>query len=174
MKTKKPSFVKTSALASATADKKTSEERRKKIIVAVSGGFDPIHIGHIRLFKEAKALGDELVVNLNNYNWLQEKKGFVFIPEKERQEIIEALKWVDKVVLTSHPIHTKDMSVCTELKRIKPDIFANGGDRTKNNIPEAALCKEINCNMVFNVGKGGKIQSSSWLIKNLLDRRKTS
>ena len=139
-----------------------------KIIVAVSGGFDLIHIGHIRLFKEAKRLGDELVVILNNDNWLEQKKGFVFMPQKERQEIIKSLKWVDRVVLTGHRPQPKDMSVTAELKKLRPNIFANGGDRTKNNIPEAALCKEINCKMVFNVGQGGKVQSSSWLLEKFL------
>jgi len=140
--------------------------KKKKIIIAVSGGFDPIHLGHIRLFKEAKNLGDELVVILNNDNWLKEKKGFVFIPQNERKEILESLKLVDRVILTRHSPNSKDMSVCAELKKLKPNIFANGGDRTIKNIPEIATCKKINCKMVFNVGKGGKIQSSSWLLEN--------
>jgi len=138
--------------------------KHKKIRVAVSGGFDPLHIGHIRLFKAARKLGDELIVILNNDNWLKKKKGFVFMPEKERKQILEAIKWVDKVVLTSHQPQTKDMSVNKELKKIKPDIFANGGDRTMNNIPEVVVCRQLGCKMVFNVGRGGKIQSSSWLL----------
>lgn len=151
--------------------KKTMRSKKKKIIVAVSGGFDPIHAGHIRLFKEAQKLGDELVVVLNNDNWLKRKKGFVFIPQKERKEIIGSLQWVDRVVLTGYGTKPKDMSVSKELKKLKPNIFANGGDRTKKNIPEAATCKKINCKMVFNVGKGGKIQSSSWLLEKFLKQR---
>ena len=146
-------------------------QRGKKTIVAVSGGFDPLHIGHTRLFREAKNLGSELVVVLNNDNWLKEKKGFVFISQKERKEIIESIKWVDRVVVTKHGPHPKDMSVCMELKEIKPNIFANGGDRTRKNIPEVATCNKINCKMVFNVGDGGKIQSSSWLVENFLKRK---
>ena len=142
--------------------------KKRKNIIAVSGGFDPIHLGHIRLFKEAKNLGDELAVILNNDNWLKKKKGFVFIPQNERKEILESLKWVDRVILTRHSPNSKDMSVCVELKKLKPNIFANGGDRTRKNIPEVATCKKINCKMVFNVGKGGKIQSSSWLLENFL------
>lgn len=138
-------------------------KKKRPIIVAVSGGFAPIHIGHIRLFEEAKKLGDKLIVILNNDNWLKKKKGFIFMPEKERKEIIQALTCVDKVILTGHPKNPKDMSICAELKRIKPDIFANGGDRTKKNIPEIKTCQEIGCQMVFNVG-GQKIQSSSWLL----------
>lgn len=167
MENKKPSFV------------KTSEGQRKKIVVAVSGGFDPIHIGHVRLFEKAKSLGDELVVILNNDNWLEKKKGFVFIPEKERKEIIKSLKWVDRVVVTRHNLRPKDMTVCAELQKIKPAIFANGGDRNKKDAnnrlsslnPEQALCQKLGVKMVFNVGRGGKVQSSSWLIKNLLNKK---
>jgi D-beta-D-heptose 7-phosphate kinase/D-beta-D-heptose 1-phosphate adenosyltransferase len=133
-------------------------------IVAVSGGFDPLHVGHVRLFGRAKKLGDELVVILNNDNWLRKKKGFVFMPARERKEVIEALQSVDRVVLTSHKKNPADMSVCAELLKIKPHIFANGGDRTKKNIPEVAVCKKIGCKMVFGVGHGGKVQSSSWLL----------
>jgi len=104
---------------------------KKKIIVAVSGGFDPVHIGHTRLFKEARDLGDELVVILNNDNWLKKKKGFTLMSENERKEIIESLKSVDRVVITKHPENPEDMSVCAELADLKPDIFAKGGDRDK-------------------------------------------
>ena len=138
---------------------------KKEIIVAVSGGFDPIHPGHIRYFKSAKALGDKLVVILNNDNWLMKKKKFSFMSEQERKEVIEGIRYVDEVVLTKHPKNTDDISVTEALIRIKPDIFANGGDRTKKNVPEDAVCKRIGCKMVFNVGKGGKIQSSSELVE---------
>ena len=141
-----------------------------KIIVAVSGGFDPVHVGHVRLFKEAKKLGDKLVVILNNDNWLRKKKGRIFMPEDERKEIISALADVDEVVLTSHPSDPDDMSVCAELERIRPHIFSNGGDRTRDNIPEVSVCSKINCRMEFNVGAGGKIQSSSWLLGNYLKK----
>lgn len=137
---------------------------KKELIVAVSGGFDPVHIGHIRHFQAAKKLGDKLIVILNNDNWLRLKKGFVFMPESERKEMIEAFSCVDEVVLTSHKRNTKDISICEELKKIRPHIFAKGGDRTLENIPEPAVCKEIGCKIVFNVGKGGKVQSSSRLI----------
>lgn len=154
---------------------KTHSERQRKIVVAVSGGFDPLHCGHVRMFQEAKAMGDELVVILNNDNWLNKKKGFVFIPQNERKEIIESLKGVDRVVLTKHNKNPDDMSVCRELRELKPSIFANGGDRSgkgKLPTPEVAVCKEINCRMVFGVGRGGKIQSSSWLLKKFLDNVK--
>ena len=139
--------------------------KRKEKVVMVSGGFDPIHIGHIRMIQEAKRLGDKLVVVVNNDNWLRKKKGKEFMPEIERKEIIEAIAGVDKVVITGHIKDTKDMSVCEEIKKIKPDIFANGGDRFAENIPEFKLCNELGIKMVFNVGRGGKVRSSSDLLK---------
>ncbi len=80
--------------------KRAPKKAHKKVVVAVSGGFDPIHVGHVRMFERAQALGDELVVILNNDNWLKKKKGFAFMPEKERKEVIEGLRAVDRVVLT--------------------------------------------------------------------------
>ncbi|MFM2330719.1 MAG: hypothetical protein RLZZ26_226 [Candidatus Parcubacteria bacterium] len=140
---------------------------KKPVVVAVSGGFDPIHIGHIRMFQEAKKLGDELVVILNNDNWLTDKKGKPFMGEVERKEIIEFIKGVDRVVLTKHSLGDPDRSVCNALREVRPDIFANGGDRHPEGdpIPEVELCKELGIEMVYNVGAGGKVQSSSWLIK---------
>lgn len=137
---------------------------KQQIIVTVSGGFDPLHIGHIRLIQDAKKLGNKLIVILNNDNWLKKKKSHIFMHENERKEIIESIKEVDKVILTSHDFNPKDMSVSRELMKIKPDIFANGGDKTPTNIPEASVCKKIGCEMIFNVGQGGKVQSSSWLL----------
>jgi len=151
---------------------KQKKNGAKKIVVAVSGGFDPIHIGHVRMFERARALGDELVVILNNDNWLVKKKGFAFMPEKERKEVIEALRVVDRVIITGHKPNDSDASVCRELRALKPDIFANGGDRKLDNIPEVPVCEEIGCAMVFNVGKGGKIQSSSWLLAKHFGREK--
>lgn len=149
-------------------NKSIKSKNRKPIVVVVSGGFDPIHIGHVRMFKEAKKLGDKLLVIINNDNWLRKKKGVVFMPEEQRKEIIEAMTGVDKVLLTNHPKNSKDMSVCCELRKIRPQIYVNGGDRTLDNIPEVATCREIACQMVFNVGKGGKVQSSSWILANFL------
>lgn len=124
-----------------------------------------MHIGHVRMFQNAKSLGDRLVVIVNNDNWLKKKKGYAFMPEAERKEIIESIKGVDEVVLTTHPKDPKDMSVSEDLRRIHPDIFANGGDRKPHNTPEDIVCKELGIEMVFNVGHGGKVQSSSWMIK---------
>lgn len=132
--------------------------------VAVSGGFDPLHIGHVRLFKTARNLSDKLVVIVNNDHWLRTKKGFVFMPQKERVELIREFPFVDKVVLTAHTKNDPDRSVCETLQKIRPAVFANGGDRFAKNTPEVALCERLGIKIVFNVGKGGKVQSSSWMI----------
>ncbi len=143
----------------------------EKIIVTVSGGFDPIHVGHVRMIQEAAALGDELVVIMNNDNWLKKKKGSAFMPQEQRKEIIEAIAGVTRVVLTSHEVEFVDRSVCRELQEIRPHIFAQGGDRDKRDAedpnssqnPEAKLCAELGIDIIYNIGKGGKMQSSSWL-----------
>jgi D-beta-D-heptose 7-phosphate kinase/D-beta-D-heptose 1-phosphate adenosyltransferase len=132
----------------------------KRKVVAVSGGFDPIHIGHVRYFKAAKALGEELLVILNTDDFISRKKGKPFMPFDERKEILEAIRWVDRVV----PSVDNDQTVCKSLRYYKPDIFAKGGDRTINNIPEKDTCNNLGIEMVFGVG-GEKIQSSSWLIE---------
>lgn len=143
-----------------------SKAIKKQIVVAVSGGFDPLHIGHVRMFEAAKKLGDKLVVILNCDNWLIKKKRYILMKENERKEILQAIRYVDEVILTAHPSNPEDMSVCRELEEIRPDIFANGGDRKAGNIPEYELCKKLGIKMVFNVG-GEKVQSSSWLINKV-------
>lgn len=126
----------------------------------VSGGFDPLHKGHVRYLKEAKKLGDVLFVILNSDKFLIKKKGYNFMSFAERKEILEELKCVDSVVKCID----KDQTVCETLKLWKPDIFAKGGDRFYNNVPERHVCKELGIEMIFNVG-GGKIQSSSDLVE---------
>src|SRR5579864_3337722 len=137
--------------------------------VAVSGGFDPIHVGHVEMMKEARALGDRLVVIVNNDNWLRFKKGFVFMGETERAEIVKAIRYVDDVIISGHEPNTKDLSVCRELEALKPDIFANGGDRKPEGdpVPDVDLCNRLGIKLVYNVGKSGKIQSSSELVKRV-------
>ncbi len=161
-------------------NKKSTSSPRSKKIVMVSGGFDPVHIGHVRMFNEAKKLGDELVVYINNDHWLKAKKGYTFMSEKDRKEIIASFRAVDKVIISNHKKNTKDMSVCLGLMKIKPDIFANGGDRNEKdaNDPNSSLYKErqihkkLGIKMVYNVGHGGKVRSSSELVKKSVERNK--
>ena len=133
------------------------------MLVAVSGGFSCLHIGHIRLLKEAKKFG-HLVVILNSDRFLTIKKGRPFMPFNERKNILESIRYVDKVI----PCIDKDQSVCETLKKLKPNIFANGGDRINGNILETEVCEENNIKMMFGIG-GGKIESSSNLIKNAVN-----
>lgn len=146
--------------------KKAKKTNKKTRWVAVSGGFDPVHIGHVRMLKAARKLGDKLLVIVNNDHWLKNKKGFVFMPENERVELLESFPFVDKVVVTGHRKADPDMSVSRELARFKPSIFANGGDRKKGNVPEDVVCKKYGIRMEYGVGHGGKVQSSSWMIKD--------
>jgi D-beta-D-heptose 7-phosphate kinase/D-beta-D-heptose 1-phosphate adenosyltransferase len=130
----------------------------KKIMV--SGGFDPIHVGHVRMILEAAEHG-EVVVVANSDDWLMRKKGYVFMPWEERAEIIQSIRGV---VGVEH-VDDTDNTVCEAIARCKPDAFANGGDRKGDNTPEVALCNDLGIQLLWNVG-GGKIQSSSELVAN--------
>ncbi len=132
----------------------------KKITVAVSGGFDPIHVGHLRMFQEAKKLGDRLIVFVNSDRFLEEKKGRGFMSVQDRIEIIKAFECVDDAI----EVIDQDQSVCATLAHHKPAIFANGGDRKADNIPEYQVCEDLGIQMIFNVG-GEKIRSSSELLE---------
>ena len=152
-------------LASISQDTHLFAQRKGRVWVASSGGFDPLHIGHVRMFEAAKELGDVHIVIINNDNWLCKKKGANFMPEQERVELIRSLRSVDGIVLTQHSSDPYDMSVSNELRFLRPDIFVNGGDRKEHNTPEDMVCSELDIQMEFNVGVGGKIQSSSWLLE---------
>jgi len=143
-------------------------------IAIVSGGFDPIHIGHIRLLKEASRYGTELWVIVNNDNWLMAKKGFIFMPEQERVEILKHIKHVTTVILTDHPKSPTDMSISSTLTKLASFYtnleyslrFCNGGDRKEGCIPtaEEEICKKFGVEMIYSVG-GEKIQSSTELAR---------
>jgi len=128
------------------------------IRVAVSGYFDPLHVGHLELFENAKALGDQLIVLINTDEQAKNKKGYVFMPCEDRKRIVSSLSIVDKVV----QVIDEDRSVCKTLEMVKPDIFANGGDRFTDEVPEAILCKKLGIKIVD--GLGDKIRSSSDLV----------
>lgn len=135
----------------------------KRIVVCASGYFDCLHRGHIEYLKRAKALGDTLVVIVNNDDQAKQKKGFSFMTEEERCDIIRSLACVDTVVLSADT----DRTVCETLALVNPDIFAKGGDTSVGvgNIPEKRVCDAQNIKLVD--GLGDKIQSSRWLLREV-------
>lgn len=123
--------------------------------IAISGGFDPIHPGHIAMIEDASKYGEVHVI-VNSDEWLVRKKGFFFQPWLDRKKILEA--YTPHV----HEVDDADGTVCEALRRIKPDYFGNGGDRGKTNTPELSVCSELGIEPVFELG-GGKYSSSSAL-----------
>lgn len=135
-------------------------------VVLVTGGFDPIHSGHIEYFKSAKSLGDKLVVGLNSDSWLARKKGRPFMPFTERISVVENLSMVDHCILFNDDDNSS-IEAIKNVRQLYPDaeiIFANGGDRTEKNIPEMA---HSDPNLIFQFGVGGtnKRNSSSWILE---------
>ena len=137
--------------------------KKKKKVVATSGYFDPLHHGHIDLFKLSKKLGDHLIVIINNDNQTKQKKGFVFMQALEKAKIISELSCVDQVFISID----EDQTQCKTLEYLKPHIFSKGGDRYIYEIPETPICKKYGIKIIDGVG--AKVQSSSYLIKNAKD-----
>lgn len=139
-------------------------------VVITSGYFNPLHVGHINLISEAKKLGDFLVVILNNDEQVKIKGSVPFMKQDERMEIIKTLRFVDEVFLSVDKNGSIAESLCSIAKKY-PDselFFAKGGDRNAGNIPEEEVkaCDQFNIKIINNIG-GEKIQSSSWLLKNI-------
>ena len=132
----------------------------EKITVAISGYFNPLHVGHLEMITEASKLGDYLIAIVNNDEQVKLKGSAPFMTQDDRLKIVGAIKGVDKVFLSID----KDKSVCESLRSIKPDIYANGGDRHQGEVPEREVCDEIGIKMIDGLGK--KIRASSELIKN--------
>jgi cytidyltransferase-like protein len=137
-------------------------------IVLVTGGFDPIHSGHIAYFESAKKLGDKLIVGLNSDAWLARKKGRAFMPIQERDGIIRNLKMVDMTVMIADDPDNSCSTFIQETLNLFPNdeiIFANGGDRTQENIPEMKIA-DPRLSFVFGVGGENKANSSSWILED--------
>lgn len=133
-------------------------------IVSTSGGFDPLHVGHCRCIRDSSKLKGKnglLIVIVNGDGFLMRKKGFVFMPQAERMELISFLKGVDYVV----PWDDGTQFVTGAIEVIRPNIFAKGGDRSMaENVPEYGRCLELGCAVVFGMGGSQKVQSSSDLV----------
>jgi len=131
----------------------------KNKTIAVSGGFDPIHVGHVRMILKAAEYGDVIVI-LNTDEWLEKKKGYAFMRWEERAEILKAISGVVDVVKCID----EDNTVCETLRLLSPTYFANGGDRKEGNVPEEKVCKDLDIEMLWGIGGNNKPQSSSWLV----------
>lgn len=132
--------------------------------VMVSGGFDPIHGGHVQMIRDAAQHGNVIVV-ANSDEWLMRKKGYVFMTFEERAKILKEMKGV---ILVS-AVDDSDNTVCEAIKLLRPDYFANGGDRGKDNTPEQDVCEQLGIEMLWGVGGDYKFNSSSDLVKNVVE-----
>ena len=146
---------------------------KKYKVMLVSGGFDPVHKGHLEMIERAEEMAEEVWVILNNDTWLRNKKGKSFMSEKEREYIMSRIKGVTKTFICN-PRTPTDKTVCdgiysavmTYRREYDSELsmaFGNGGDRGKGNVPEEDYCKSYDIDMVWNLGD--KVQSSSWLIE---------
>ena len=144
-----------------------------KKVSLVTGGFDPIHSGHIRYFERAKDLSDYLVVGLNTNEWLTRKKGQYFLPWIERAEIIRHLDMVDAVISWEDDDDSALGAIAKCLEISEKVIFCNGGDRIKSNIPEVmGYSDDPRVEFKFAIGGEDKMNSSSWILNNYFDRQR--
>ena len=138
------------------------DEKKEKPTVMVSGGFDPVHAGHIRLIRAAAEHGDVIII-ANSDEWLFRKKGFVFMDFGARAEILNSIKGV--VLVDS--VDDTDGTVCDAIYRHRPTFFANGGDRGRNNTPEQEVCEDLGVELLWGIGGDKKLASSSDLVENV-------
>ncbi|MCX6795283.1 MAG: adenylyltransferase/cytidyltransferase family protein [Candidatus Falkowbacteria bacterium] len=152
--------------------KKSVKSSKKPIIVAVSGYFNPLHVGHLDMIEKAKKLGDKLVVIVNNDKQVALKGRVPFMSEKDRLRIIRALRDVDQAVLAvdDYKLASGEVPVIKSLAKLRPNIFANGGDRHSIvNVPEYEVCEKYQIKMVDGLGK--KIRASSIMIREAAEKR---
>lgn len=140
------------------------DNKQERPTVMVSGGFDPVHAGHIRMIRHAAEFGNVIVV-ANSDDWLYRKKGFIFMEWERRVEILNAIKGV--VLVDS--VDDSDGTVCEAIRRLKPTYFANGGDRGRSNTPEQSVCEELGIKLLWGIGGEEKVDSSSDLAKKVRD-----
>ena len=145
--------------------------KKKYNFALVSGGFDPVHVGHLRMFQDAKKLADEVIVLLNNDDWLVKKKGKPFMSQNQRKEILEEFKSISEVIIQTSSEPSSSLAIEDFVKKNtnKSICYCNGGDRSNiENIRESEVCKKLKVNLEFGIGGENKIESSSDLTKNYL------
>tara|TARA_X000000368_G_C23023838_1_gene709263 strand:+ start:225 stop:1004 length:780 start_codon:yes stop_codon:yes gene_type:complete len=144
---------------------------KKYDFALVSGGFDPVHVGHLRMFQDAKKLATKVVILLNNDEWLIKKKGKPFMNQNQRKEILDEFKSIYEVIIQGSSEKSSSLAI-KEFADKNPKVkicYCNGGDRSNvKNILEAAICEKLNISLEFGVGGKEKIESSSELTKNYL------
>ena len=174
------------AIANSIKDLKTflSERSNQRPIYMTSGGFDPLHIGHVRCIQGTSKIATEpvenpsmlhglVVVVVNADSFLIRKKGYAFMPLSERMEIVNSIDGVDFVV--PWEAEYPDQTVIGALEILKPKYFTKGGDRfDASTIPEWDICQQVGCEIITGVGAGGKIQSSSDLVKRAIEMEYTN
>ena len=145
-------------------------EKKMHDIVIVSGGFDPIHSGHIKLIEDASSHGN-IIVLLNSDEWLKNKKGKAFLPFEERKIIMSALRNVIDVIICGQVDNTCIDGIEKVVKKY-PNYkikFANGGDRNSNSTPESIYCEKNGIDLLWGIGGDNKLNSSSWILKKWMD-----
>jgi len=148
---------------------KLRKTAKTPVVVVVSGYFNPLHVGHLEMISRGKKLGDKLIAIVNNDYQVALKGSVSFMNQTDRLKIVKALRDVDEVFLSID----KDKTVCKSLAKIKPDIFANGGDRhSVGDVPEYPICQKLHIKMVDGLGR--KIRSSSKIIALAAKRRATA
>lgn len=146
--------------------KKVVKKEKNNKLVLVSGGFDPLHAGHVAMFDTAKHFGGYLMVVVNSDEWLKKKKGYLLMNEIQRDFIVKSIRFVNYTVISHHCSFDKDMSVASEIESIKPDVFLNSGDRI-DNIPEIEIeaCEKVGAEVIFSDIPCWEYLSSSKMIE---------
>lgn len=140
--------------------------KKKTPTIALSGAFDPLHVGHVRMIKSAVNFGRVIII-LNSDNWVQKKKGYLLTTWQDRKELLLSISGVSEVI----KVDDSDDTVCEALERLRPTVFGNGGYTTRNNTPERELCLKLDIRLVWGLGGGEKDAYSNDMIGKILNKK---